>query len=63
MGIKVQATQLGYYGGQLREEGTTFEIESKQDLGNWMLVLDEPKATRAAKAASTQAPEGADPLV
>lgn len=63
MGIKVQATQLGYYGGQLREEGAKFEIESKEELGNWMLVLDEPKATRAAKAASAQASEGADPLV
>jgi len=59
MGIKVQATQLGYYGGQLREEGAKFEIESKEELGNWMLVLDG----KAAKAKTAQAApaEGADP--
>lgn len=43
MSIKVRATQLGYFGGVLREEGSEFEVSSKEDLGNWMLVLDEPK--------------------
>lgn len=62
MGIKVQATQLGYYAGQLREEGSKFEIESKEELGNWMLVLDEGKAKAKAKAAAETSAEG-DSLV
>jgi len=35
----VKAKKLGFYGGQRRRAGDTFEIESKQHLGSWMVVI------------------------
>lgn len=71
MGILVQATARGFF-GKLREKGDKFEIQDKEQLGNWMLrVKDEPvegdgkpaKAPAPAPAAKTtgkQPPAGSD---
>lgn len=43
-GIKVKAIALGFYQGILRTPETTsalFEIESKKDLGKWMVEVDD----------------------
>lgn len=52
--IKVKATKLGFYGGQLRHPGDEFEID-KALLGSWMVQI---KKTRKKKASSEdQEPE------
>jgi hypothetical protein len=48
--MKVRATKNGYF-IKFREVGEEFEIDSKQQLGSWMEVLEEEKPKRAAKKA------------
>ena len=45
---KVVALGKGYYGGQLRERGDTFEIEKDTDLGGWMDPVNRVDAERLA---------------
>lgn len=37
----VRATERGYYGDQIREEGDEFQIGDDEPVGGWMKVLDE----------------------
>lgn len=39
-GIKVKATQMGYYEDALRNPGDVFEIYEESELGSWMERLD-----------------------
>lgn len=48
MGIKVIATQRGYY-GQLIEEGQLFEIEKEVSFSKRWMKRFEPKEDKAAK--------------
>lgn len=41
--IKVMATQKGYFGGQIREEGSIFHIKKKDQLGKWMKEYKKSK--------------------
>lgn len=55
MGIKVRATQLGFYKGRRRRPGIEFEVDNeKQVSAKWMEVLSAPKSVKGEK---TKAPD------
>lgn len=49
MSIKVRATTRGYYGGQIREAGDVFEVETKEHVGSWMDPAVEEKSAPKAE--------------
>lgn len=65
MSIKVRAIARGFYGNQLRESGSEFDIESKEDLGKWMVLksdeakLDKPLSKAEKEAAAKAEKEAA----
>lgn len=48
-GIKVKATQMGYYQDALRHPGEVFEIYEESELGSWMERLDGKENPTARK--------------
>lgn len=42
--IKVQALAKGYYGGELRERGDIFAIDSATEFGGWMAPVGQADA-------------------
>lgn len=53
--IPVKALRDGQYGGQIRVEGSKFNVKSEQDLGSWMHRLDggvNPQKDKHIKVAS-----------
>lgn len=55
MGIKVRATEPGYY-GKYREAGEEFVIRKKDDMGSWM----EPLETSVPKGKASKGGEGGE---
>lgn len=48
MTIKVEATKRGYYGVEIREPGSQFDIQSEKEFSKrWMKRVEEPKAEKA----------------
>ena len=47
--IKVKAKAQGYFGA-LRNPGDVFHIESMEQLGSWMELVDKEAASKQAKA-------------
>jgi hypothetical protein len=48
MGMRVRATQLGYYGMEMRPEGSTFEITSEKHFSKkWMEPLNGREARQS----------------
>lgn len=56
MAIKVKAVKKGWFGG-IREKGDVFEVESEEDLGSWMEVLEKPKSKKKVKSKPQREPE------
>jgi hypothetical protein len=56
MTLRVKATQRGVYDGELREAGDVFLIESEDQAGSWMEVVEAPKAA-SAPASKRSKPE------
>jgi hypothetical protein len=48
-GIKVKATQMGYYQDALRQPNEVFEIYEESELGSWMERLDGKENPTARK--------------
>ena len=50
MGIKVKVKpgMKGYIGSRVRNEGDVFEIDSEDQLGSWMEVIEKPTKKKAA---------------
>ena len=44
MGIKVTATEKGFYKGRIRLAGESFDIDKKEHLGRWMKQEGDDKA-------------------
>ncbi len=52
--VKVKATQKGYFGGKLRQEGDTFSINEKEFSKKWMEKVDgRKKAEKSIPALNT----------
>jgi len=41
--MKVKALKQGFFNGQIQREGAEFAIDSDEQLGTWMQVIEEPK--------------------
>lgn len=54
MGIEVTATQLGFYDNIRRREGDKFEVESEEEIGQWMKPT-KPLSKKAAPVAPAKA--------
>ena len=64
MGYKVKAKDIGYYGYEIRQPGSKFEIAKPEDFGSWMSPIGwTPPAKKKPAAVLDKAAEGeADPL-
>ena len=58
--MKVQAIKRGYFGGQIREPGETFEISSKKALGSWMQAVEEKKSSKTSASTTEDPPAGTE---
>lgn len=58
--IRVKATQRGYFGGIIREEGDEFEIKGKKQLGSWMQIVPAPEVIQP-QVSPTQVPPMQEP--
>lgn len=60
MSKRVRATEIGYYGGALRQPGEEFTLDSDKAFSEiWMEALDG-KAPKAAKAEKPKEPADSD---
>jgi len=41
--MKVEAIKKGFFNGQIQREGAEFDIEGKEQLGDWMRIVEEPE--------------------
>lgn len=41
--MKVKALKQGFFGGQIQRVGVEFAIDSDEQLGSWMQIIEEPK--------------------
>lgn len=43
--MKVVATDLGFYGGNLKAKGAKFDLEEGDNIGSWMKEVEEVEKT------------------
>lgn len=55
--MQVKATEKGFFGGQLREPGDTFDIETEEQFSKVWMEKAGPKRGRPPKAAPADEPE------
>ncbi|HET8685242.1 MAG TPA: hypothetical protein VFM18_01105, partial [Methanosarcina sp.] len=64
MAIQVQAIREGYYGNVVRQEGEIFSINSANECGLWMHIIDkaafEASAAQIKAAAAAASPAAKD---